>query len=252
MMKEKQTSRGNSVGGSTRGDKPPKVNWLQHANAHDNFSTQKKFLSSNFLYSLSTQKPCTEASTSSRLMACQVLNLQRVPTTQVEKVARGQNEGYTSTHNSFHARATNGISSNHMAHTSQAKGPGGSPDFMDDDDILENIDVDQIVTEHFQSTCTPQPSISKFPPITPTVGKNNVARDGETCLPAELCLNCNHGSMLGLCPEASNHLQDMKDRLISISNELLDNVVDLSSDQIEKLRQDRCDSPHISGFCFSH
>ncbi|GFY88536.1 DNA helicase [Actinidia rufa] len=98
------------------------------------------------------------------------------------KVARGQNEGYTPTCNRFHAQATNGIFSNRIVSTSQAKGSGGtSPDCIDDDDILE----------------------------------------------------------LGLCPEASNHLQDMKDKLIALSNELLDNVADLSSNEIEKLRQER-------------
>lgn len=320
----------NSVGGSKCGDKLPRVNWLQHANAHDSFSNQNKLLSSNFLYSLSAQKSCTGASTSARSMACQVLNLQSMQATQVEKawqvlsshhlscrnyakpgktvpvvkdvnanalqnvrrttqqslsnvnnsfsghmqthtnlsgtnakigestqcigvsfplhpssvaedgkVSKGQNERYTSMINSSFARATNGISSNHMAQTSQVKGSVDmSPDCIGDDDILENIDVDQIVLEHYQSTCTPQPSISKLPPVTPTVGKNNAARD-ETCLPPELCSNCNHGSMLGLCPEASNHLQDMKDMLIAISNKLLDNAADLSSDQIEKLRHDR-------------
>lgn len=56
---------------------------------------------------------------------------------------------------------------------------------------VQNIDVDQIV-EQYQSTCTPQPSISKLPPITPTVDKN-FARQDESCLPPELCSNCIHG-----------------------------------------------------------
>lgn len=56
-------SGGNSVGGSKCVDKPPKVNWLQHANALDSFSNQKELLSSNFLFSLSKQKPPTEEST---------------------------------------------------------------------------------------------------------------------------------------------------------------------------------------------
>lgn len=45
---------------------------------------------------------------------------------------------------------------------------------------------------------------------------------------------------LGLCPEAASHLQELKDNLIAISNELLDNIDNLSSAQIAKLRQDRC------------
>ncbi|PHT97800.1 ATP-dependent DNA helicase Q-like 4A [Capsicum chinense] len=48
----------NSAGGSMSKDKLPKVNWTQHAAAHDNFSCQDKFLSSNILFSLPTQRPC--------------------------------------------------------------------------------------------------------------------------------------------------------------------------------------------------
>lgn len=44
---------------------------------------------------------------------------------------------------------------------------------------------------------------------------------------------------LGNCPEAAGHLQEMKDLLITISNELLDNFNDLSPEQMEKLRHDR-------------
>lgn len=45
-------------------------------------------------------------------------------------------------------------------------------------------------------------------------------------------------SQLGLCYEAAKHLQTMKDMLISISNELLDND-DLNPEQKGTLRQDR-------------
>jgi hypothetical protein len=45
---------------------------------------------------------------------------------------------------------------------------------------------------------------------------------------------------LGLCPEAASHLQEFKDNLIAVSNELIDNVENLSSVQIAKLREDRC------------
>ncbi|KAL5538281.1 hypothetical protein UlMin_046296, partial [Ulmus minor] len=59
------------------------------------------------------------------------------------------------------------------------------------------------------------------------------------CLPPELCSTCSHGFQLGICPEAASCLQEMKDMLISISNELLDNVNDISPAQMEKLRLDR-------------
>ncbi|KAK1430220.1 hypothetical protein QVD17_12800 [Tagetes erecta] len=103
----------------------------------------------------------------------------------------------------------------------------------DDDDIFQNLDLDQIVSQHYQAAGTPHSSI----PATPAVN-NNIARHGDISLSPELSMDCTHGFKLGLCPEASSHLQTMKDMLISISNELLDNV-DLSSVQIEKLRQDR-------------
>lgn len=51
--------------------------------------------------------------------------------------------------------------------------------------FLQNIDVDQIVMNHFQSSSTPQPTISKLPPFTPAVLEENN-------LPSELCLNCSH------------------------------------------------------------
>lgn len=322
MMKEMHKSGDSAIGGRKSSEKAPKVNWLEHAKALDNFSNQNKFLNSNFLYSLATQKPGTGEPASARLMAYRSLNLQGVQISQVEKawqtfsslhlssrsyvkpgkyvpsikdlksnssknvrntqqmpsdvcnhfsgemhtpnsdgvhaafgdptrhmgssfpsnsvnivegkrVAR-QNENYASNFSNCNGPATNDISSNHTMKGSRAT----SPCCIDDDDILENIDVDQIV-ENYQSTSTPQPSISAFPPITPTFDKNNVAREEETCLPPELNSNCTHGYKLGLCSEASTHLQDMKDRLISISNELLDNMDDLSPVQMEKLRQDR-------------
>ena len=43
-----------------------KSNWLQHVDAHDKFSCQKKFLCTNFLFSLETQKPCTRGAMGAR------------------------------------------------------------------------------------------------------------------------------------------------------------------------------------------
>lgn len=53
-------SQSNSGQGLKCDDNLPKVNLSQHANAHDNFLSQNKFLSSNFLFSLSSQKPGAE------------------------------------------------------------------------------------------------------------------------------------------------------------------------------------------------
>ncbi|WCJ18349.1 ATP-dependent DNA helicase Q-like 4A [Euphorbia peplus] len=311
-------------------EKLPKVNWLQHFNALDNFSSQKKFLSSNFLFSLEKQKPHIEGSMAMGLRSCQIQSLQRLQSPQVEqawhalsnlqisrrnysrpgktdpaKKARNnslqgvgekttfpissngsnnskgmhihQNFGESHVHNesarykdNFPPRdhAVAAESGNNIGLQGQIKTPAAnntqskvfsgsfsnqitpmsqgresaktSTDFIDDDDLLGEIDVDQIVMEHYQSTnCTPQPSTSKYTPVTPAIDKNNFARSDEMLLPPELCQSCNHGLKLGLCSEAGNHLQEMKDMLIAVSNELLDNSANLGIVQIEKLRQDR-------------
>lgn len=106
---------------------------------------------------------------------------------------------------------------------------------MDEDDIFKDIDIDQIVSD-YQSVSTPQPSLSKFPPITPAVDRCTLVQE-EACLPPELCSLCCHGCKLGLCVETANHVQEMKDMLIAVSNELLDNATNLSTEQVEKLRK---------------
>ncbi|KAM6581019.1 hypothetical protein CsatA_004793 [Cannabis sativa] len=314
----------------------PKVNWLQHVEAHDNFLNQKKFLSSNFLYSLPTQKPPNESQDpmAIRLAACGSQGIQALPNSQVEKAwhilsnmqiscrnyakpgktiqVKGisaenchgagkttlrcssnidRSSAHSKTHPYFSAttganvkvseptsctgkyippnnveaaepgksvggqrhigaptvyasgQQVGGSVGNHNVHghTSQRKESQKAcvTDLDDDDEILESIDVDQIV-EQYQSSCTPQSTTSRLPPITPTTNnKSNFVRQDEACLPPELCSTCSHGSKLGTCPDAARHLQEMKDMLISVSNELIDNFDSLSPEQTEKLRQDR-------------
>lgn len=333
-------SRNNFGGASKHVDKFTRDNWSQHAKAHDNFSNQDELLKSNFLFSLSTQKPSVEAAMPAavRSLSCQFQNVTNSPSQHVDKawqalsnlklssrnyikpgksrplandggtasfqdgrratqqcssnvnnktlgqtgadhsneiniqhsesrhttnrfatvatsVAEGgrfgmmRGGGYTSNSTDAGGRNTNNSYSNatnlgHGIHNYatnashfngfQETSAGG---IDDDDDILQDLDVDQIVTQHYQSACTPKSSYLKFQPITPAVC-NSTARHDDLSLPPELCVDCSHGFKLGLCPEASNHLQIMKDMLISISNDLLDNV-ELNTDQIEKLRQDR-------------
>lgn len=312
-----------SEGRKCEDEKQPKVNWLQHANALDNISSRRKFLSANFLYSLESQKPM-----SMRLSSCDVQNPQRLQSSQVEKawhalstlqissrnyirpgktgpvknvsedlsgnvgqrptfqsscniskysegvytqknlsgknseaakhmgnvipadnashVQSGNNQGWPSdikASSGFDTNQSNVLAGsfvNHTVQTCQTKEfVETSADYIDDDDLIESIDVDQIVMEHYQATCTPQPAISKFPPITPTADQNSFIRPEEISVPPELCSNCSHGFKLGLCPEAAKHLQEMKDMLIAVSNDLLDNAAELSQAQIDKLRQDR-------------
>ncbi|KAK8624994.1 hypothetical protein V6N13_089878 [Hibiscus sabdariffa] len=332
MSRRKHTmpDQSNSGEGYRCDDKLPKVNWLQHVDAHDKFSSQKKFLSTNFIFSLERQKPCIQGAMVAQLTSCQIQNSQKVQHTQVEKAwqilsslptscrtylrpgtsapvktsndeishnRRGrstlvESSGMKQSENmhahpnsnktecivngfercmtsSFPSNNTNSVEAgNSIRGNTETKAPvffnhgnskvlGGSlsnqtvcadqqgqsvavlANEIDDDDLLEDIDVDQIVSEHYQSTCTPQPSVSKLPPITPSVDKNALAGQEEASLPPELCSNCTHGCKLGHCPEAASHVQEMKDMLIAVSNELLDNAANLSPEQIEKLRQDR-------------
>ncbi|CAF2040306.1 unnamed protein product [Brassica napus] len=100
---------------------------------------------------------------------------------------------------------------------------------IDDDDILKSIDVEQIVMEHYHSSCTHQPSFNIFA----SRGEENPS------LPPELCSNCSHGVKLGLCLQAPSHVEQMKDALLAVSNELLDDSTDLSPGHFEQLCQER-------------
>lgn len=321
-----------STGGAIPGEKCPKVNWSQHVEAHANFSNQKKYLRTNFLYSLSTHKPHLEGEMAARSITCQLHNIKGVHSAQVEKACQAissiklssskyikpgrstplvkdvgtspfeetkrkypqnldgannnflgqmptyissiasnmapgkpqgmpssspsgtfgnaeaekaacrQSNGQVPIPNHSHQHVIDGLSNRQTTHASTVNGfqkPFSDDIGDDDDDILESLDVDKIVMEHYQSSGTPQPLMSKLPPITPTASKENNKIPEETCLPPELCVNCSHGLKLGLCYEAANHLQTMKDMLISISNDLLDNFNDLNPEQLGKLRQDR-------------
>ncbi|TKY71366.1 ATP-dependent DNA helicase Q 4A [Spatholobus suberectus] len=282
---EMRQGEANSAQGVKCDGKIPQVNRLHHANAHQNFSSQPKFLSSNFLFSVPPKKPSHEEPLpgTATFVVRRSENIQGSQRVQVEKAWIALSSLQNSSRNyvqpgkmvevtpqlhedrrttSFQGGYENdkhrcpdvtttpividhsswgleGSVNNHTKYTGQINEPSKCMvDDIGDDDILENIDVDQIV-EKYQSTCTPKPSISKLPPITPTADKDNFARQGDNVLPPELCLDCIHGYKLGLCPEAASHLQELKDNLIAISNELLDNGENLNSTQIVKLRHDR-------------
>ncbi|CAN6458885.1 unnamed protein product [Victoria cruziana] len=111
-----------------------------------------------------------------------------------------------------------------------------SEEFMDaieDDEILKSIDVDQIVMKHYQTAGTSQSLGSKFSPIT----LGGLAHDIGGL--AEPDSRCTHGCKMVHCPEASTHLQEMKDRLILISNELLDNPDQLAPHHSAELHDER-------------
>ncbi|KAL6888534.1 hypothetical protein ACP4OV_009560 [Aristida adscensionis] len=109
---------------------------------------------------------------------------------------------------------------------------------MDDDDILASIDVDRIVMEHYQATSTPRGPKSNDMP-TPSGNNCNLNGLDENNLPQELSELCNHQCQLAFCPEAMGHLQEMKDELIAVANELLDDDGKLNPQRSEELHQMR-------------
>ncbi|KAL6629187.1 hypothetical protein ACP70R_028952 [Stipagrostis hirtigluma subsp. patula] len=111
-------------------------------------------------------------------------------------------------------------------------------DAMDDDDILASIDVDRIVMEHYQATSTPRGSASGNM-STPSGNKCNINGLDENSLPQELAELCKHDCQLAFCPEATAHLEEMKDELIAVANELLDDDGKLNPQRSEELRHKR-------------
>ncbi|KAJ7531759.1 hypothetical protein O6H91_14G057500 [Diphasiastrum complanatum] len=118
------------------------------------------------------------------------------------------------------------------------------PFAFEDDHILQSIDLDQIVSEHYEKG-------SSQPLLTPThladkafasdraqVGKDTPMMTSPV-VKASSDYSCRHGVQVHLCAEAAVHLQEIKDQLITVSNELLDNTGDLSPAHAEKLRMER-------------
>ncbi|CAM6100420.1 unnamed protein product [Calypogeia fissa] len=115
----------------------------------------------------------------------------------------------------------------------------------DDDDLLVNIDLDQIVSEHYEKGSTQQTlgalqarGRARDLPATPV----GLSSSGPRPLNGSSVLHkhyCSHGLEIHLCGGAQVHLQELKDKLIHVSNELLDNAAELSPSRSEELRVQR-------------
>ncbi|RID44756.1 hypothetical protein BRARA_I01528 [Brassica rapa] len=210
----------------------PQTNWLKHANAFECIPSSNNFLSSSMLYSLESQKPSTsrETASSQKRIRGTATSFDRFSSSSPGdgklisgKVPRVYNEVRDSVTGCINGMEVPPI--RNLAH------PARQVEVIeiDDDDILKSIDVEKIVMEHYHSTCTHQPSVNIF------------ASRGEEnpCLPPELCSNYSHGVKLGLCLQAPSHVEQMKDALLAVSNELLDDSTDLSPGHFEQLCQER-------------
>ncbi|XP_066329336.1 ATP-dependent DNA helicase Q-like 4A [Miscanthus floridulus] len=105
-----------------------------------------------------------------------------------------------------------------------------------DDDILASIDVDRIVMEHYQAT--PRGSASHNM-STPPGNKCSFNGMDEANLPRELSELCSHQCKLAFCREAMTHLQEMKDELLAVANELLDDDGELNPQHSQELHKRR-------------
>ncbi|GER26748.1 ATP-dependent DNA helicase Q1 [Striga asiatica] len=222
--------------------KVKKVNWSEHAKAHNDFLSQDKFLSANFLFSLSTQKPQTDEAMSARSVICQVRDVGR-NTAQVEKawkllsglqlssrsyIKPGKTLSLCKDGNAFVSQSTRQTSKC----SSGLKSTGCHQNY-------QNPAKDEVHTGEtnrnsgstwasraFESKEIPRPRVNA-----PTKSSTNVIDDDN--------MDDDDILELGICPEASSHLQAMKDTLICISNDLLDNVGEINSERIQALQQER-------------
>ncbi|KAG0568238.1 hypothetical protein KC19_6G005000 [Ceratodon purpureus] len=115
----------------------------------------------------------------------------------------------------------------------------------DDDDLLQAIDLDQIVSEHYEKSCS-QPTTqvtNRVGSNTPPSVQSKVRGAPEGVVKAESAAFshklCAHGVEVHCCGEASFHLQELKDKLIIIINDLLDNGDELSPERFQELRLER-------------
>ncbi|XP_071691559.1 ATP-dependent DNA helicase Q-like 4A isoform X2 [Rutidosis leptorrhynchoides] len=234
-------------GVSSGSDKQMRNNWCQHAKSHDQLSRRDEILKSNFLFSLSPQKHCaneTMAATA-RSLSRKVQNVTKAHDLQVETAWQALSNLRVSSRSYIkpgkRQPVANDCDSSSFEEVKRAAQQCSSDAFNKSELNCSKQNSNYINKDPgVNGIMTPRVSISKFPPFTPAASNNSSITACEGLgLPAELCVECSHGCKLGVCPEAASHLQIMKDMLISISNDLIDNVDEMNTDQIENLRQNR-------------
>ncbi|MCO5608167.1 hypothetical protein L7F22_062373 [Adiantum nelumboides] len=123
----------------------------------------------------------------------------------------------------------------------------GNHNFVDleDDELLQAIDLDQIVSEHYERGCSQVATAAQTKKISsciPPELRTEVTASAFSPKTPEILSKvnfCRHGVKVIYCQEAKAHLQEMKDQLIQVSNELLDNGAELTPERSEELRVER-------------
>ncbi|GAQ84734.1 DNA helicase [Klebsormidium nitens] len=114
---------------------------------------------------------------------------------------------------------------------------------FDDEDLLESIDLDQVVAQYQEqrlSTAKVQTTpVTSFRTSGDFAGSQSTFQPSASQAAPVPPVFCSHGLQMHLCGEASSHLQDMKDELLQISEELLDDDGEMDPKLSEELRTKR-------------
>ncbi|KAI3994695.1 hypothetical protein MKX01_002311 [Papaver californicum] len=245
---------------STDYEKYPMFNWSQHASEPDGFSCQNRILSSSFLYSLATQKPSSEgAPGAARSVTCATVKPQRLQNPQIREAWYSLSTLKAACRNALNPRITSPVPKKTTVWSASDMPRKSSESSIPEEVLNHHNFVDSISTvgKPVVNTSTSLPERRTSAAETYRDSNMEMPYGGEEAMMYPDPVGngfIDHGLgenfsdvfdddkffQVALCPEAATHLQEMKELLISISNELLDNADDLrSSPQLKKLSQDR-------------
>ncbi|KAJ0265835.1 ATP-dependent DNA helicase Q-like 4A [Hirschfeldia incana] len=240
----------------------PQTNWSKHANAFECIPSSNNFLSSGLLYSLESQKPRRSRETVSRLIYNFIpVDVQTLAHQHISKAWCALTN--LSTNNTYLrpgiTPAIDDISTN-CSFSTRGRSTAKVTSNTDGSFYAHNHQEDS--QKSIRGTAT---SSDRFSSSSPGDGKltskvlrvNNEVRDSVTgCIngmEAPPIRNFAHPARqvefieiddddmlkLGLCLQASSHVEQMKDALLAVSNELLDDSTNLSTGHFEQLCQER-------------
>ncbi|GFP99215.1 ATP-dependent DNA helicase q-like 4a [Phtheirospermum japonicum] len=257
MNDEGKAHKGSNSNGVMNISNKHKVNWPEHANAHKNFTSQDKFLSANFLFSLSTQKPQTGEAMGARPVVCQVRDV-GMHKPQLEKCANifsGFCERRCTASQAW--KLLSGLQLSSRNYTKPGKTHPLSKDanaFISQSSRRTTLQCSSTLkstaARHNQNYQSLTKGDTQASVPNGSLGSSFAPQTFEVKEARQVTVNGPGSSFsggiddddileLGVCPEASNHVQAMKDTLIAISNDLIDNVDEMSSERVETLRQER-------------
>ncbi|GJM90164.1 hypothetical protein PR202_ga06420 [Eleusine coracana subsp. coracana] len=231
----------NPISGLSCSDKAPRVNWTHHVNAIQSSSRKDDFLGTSFLFSLPTQRPNPEANCegmlSLRSSACRLQTSERLQVPWIEKAwhslcnTQVACKSYLSPGNrmlsqeNLHQSTEKGCLESNGNH--QPAGVNSCTQNYQNNNLIR-ADITKATNQHTFTRGSAE--MHQTAPIT-----NNMCTDDKL----DAMDDDDDILALAFCPQAMDHLREMKDKLIEVSNELLDGDDKLSPQYSEELRQKR-------------